>query len=158
MKLNWANEFGDNNPVGDLVDDTQPHVSPMLSQVLRQVYWDADYEGGSTRRHLWFDHYRNGFPNCISSQVRGPLDDGSPSMETHKVVLDIDFPVKAIPSSTEGHYHLYIDKEMKWADYVKLITTMAEVGLLESGYVRASIARGETAVRLPWIKKGSVNE
>lgn len=72
---------------------------------------------------------------------------------THKPVLDIDMPVKVIPSSTEGHFHLYIDKEMPWEDYVKLMNVMAEVGILEPGYVRASTTRKYSACRLPWVKK-----
>jgi len=77
---------------------------------------------------------------------------------THKPVLDIDMPVKIFPSSTEGHFHLFIDKEMSWEDYCKLMNVMAEVGILEQGYVNASIARGCSAVRLPWIKKEGLEE
>lgn len=77
---------------------------------------------------------------------------------THKPVLDIDMPVKIFPSSTEGHFHLFIDKEMSWEDYCKLMNTMADVGLLEQGYVNASIARGYSAIRLPWIKKEGLEE
>lgn len=33
--------------------------------------------------------------------------------------------------------------------------TLAAAGVLEDGYVRASIARKHTAVRLPWIRKGT---
>ncbi len=72
---------------------------------------------------------------------------------THKPVLDIDMSVKIFPSTTEGHFHLYIDKEMPWEDYCKLMDVMAEVGILEQGYVNASRQRGYSAVRLPWIKK-----
>lgn len=72
---------------------------------------------------------------------------------THKVVLDIDMPVAIIPSSTEGHFHLYIDKEMPWKDYEKLLTVLGEVGIIERGYANASKRRKHTAVRLPWVKK-----
>jgi hypothetical protein len=71
----------------------------------------------------------------------------------HTVVLDIDMEAKLVPSSTEGHYHLYIDKTMGWDKYVRLLEALAEAGILEPGYVGASIARGFTAVRLPWVKK-----
>ena len=30
----------------------------------------------------------------------------------HKIVLDIDLRTKLLESSTPGHYHLYIDKEI----------------------------------------------
>ncbi|MBV9919827.1 MAG: hypothetical protein JOY78_03095 [Pseudonocardia sp.] len=73
--------------------------------------------------------------------------------ERHRVVLDIDLPAKLIPSSTPGHSHLYINHEMSWEDYTRLLNVLAEVGIVEPGYVRASLDRGYTAVRLPWIKK-----
>ena len=71
----------------------------------------------------------------------------------HKPVLDIDMPVKVLPSTTKGHFHLYIDKVMTWGQYKKLLKALAKAGIIETGYVGASEARGFTAVRLPWVKK-----
>jgi hypothetical protein len=48
--------------------------------------------------------------------------------DRHAPVLDIDVPAYLVPSSTPGHSHLYI-------------------------YVKASIRRRHTAVRVPWLKK-----
>lgn len=84
--------------------------------------------------------------NIITSEVAG-------SPGRHKVVLDVDMPVHIEPSSTEGHFHLFIDKELTWDEYSRLLWVMADVGLLEEGYVSASDARRYTAVRLPWVKK-----
>lgn len=74
-------------------------------------------------------------------------------LDLHKPVLDIDFPVVALPSSTPGHSHLYIDKAMPWDDYEKLLVVLVEIGLLEEGYLGASRMRHYTAVRAPWVKK-----
>ena len=71
----------------------------------------------------------------------------------HRPLLDIDFPATVIPSSTEGHCHLYIDKELEWKDYKKLLNVLADLGIIEHGYRGASLARGYSALRLPWIKK-----
>jgi hypothetical protein len=71
----------------------------------------------------------------------------------HKPVIDIDIPAKLWPSSTPGHSHLYIDIEMPWSKYVTLLTALMEAGIVEPGYVKASIARGYTAVRPPWVSK-----
>lgn len=71
----------------------------------------------------------------------------------HRPLLDIDFPAAVIPSSTEGHCHLYIDKELEWKDYKKLLNVLADLGIIEHGYRGASLARGYSALRLPWIKK-----
>lgn len=71
----------------------------------------------------------------------------------HRPLLDIDFPAVVIPSTTEGHCHLYIDKEMPWKDYKKLLNVLADLDIIEHGYRGASLARGYSALRLPWIKK-----
>lgn len=71
----------------------------------------------------------------------------------HMPVLDLDVRAFLVPSSTPGNSHLYINHNMLWEDYVKLITVMAEVGILEEGYVKASIARGATFVRRPGVYK-----
>lgn len=76
--------------------------------------------------------------------------------EYHKPVIDIDVPIRVFPSTTPGHFHLYIDYNIKWDDYVHLLDAMARAGIVERGYVDASIERGGTHVRLPWIAKETV--
>jgi len=83
--------------------------------------------------------------NVTTSKVLGK--------NTHKVVLDIDLPAQLIESSTPGHFHLYIDHEMTWKQYKKVINAMMEAGLLEAGYKGASFARKWTGLRLPWVRK-----
>ena len=73
--------------------------------------------------------------------------------DLHRPVLDIDIAAALIPSSSNGHYHLYLDKTMHWKQYEKLLLVLAEVGIIEEGYAQASIERKYTAVRLPWISK-----
>jgi len=71
----------------------------------------------------------------------------------HKVILDIDLPAQLIPSTTPGHFHLYIDVEVPEPEYVNMLEAMAKAGVIEKGYYGASKERGFTAVRLPWVKK-----
>lgn len=73
----------------------------------------------------------------------------------HTVMLDIDFPVRVLPSSTKGHYHLYIDRVVEEEKYFALLESLADAGILEGGYVEASRARAATHLRLPWVKKDS---
>lgn len=73
--------------------------------------------------------------------------------DAHRPVLDIDLPVAVIPSSTPGHSHLYLDKEMPWDTYQELLRALEAAGIVEPGYVSASIERQYTSVRLPWIRK-----
>lgn len=74
--------------------------------------------------------------------------------ELHYPALDIDFPAELVPSSTEGHFHLYLDCGMKWRTYKRLLKELARAGVIEKGYYGASVARGATMLRLPHVKKG----
>jgi len=71
----------------------------------------------------------------------------------HFPVLDLDFPCQLVPSSTPGKFHLYMDKSVTWVAYQNVLTAMASAGLLELGYVSASIARRATFVRKPGVLK-----
>lgn len=118
-------------------------VAPMKGQVLQRVIaWRGPgYDGQDYEATL----------NIHDASVTTSLVAGLDNM--HKPVLDIDMPVKVYPSTTKGHYHLYIDKVMTWGQYKKLLKALAKAGIIETGYVGASKARGFTAVRLPWVKK-----
>jgi hypothetical protein len=74
---------------------------------------------------------------------------------THKLMIDIDVPAYLLPSSTPGHSHLYIDKDMDKEEWLALLIALRNAGIIESGYVGASIQRGYTALRLPWVSKRS---
>lgn len=73
--------------------------------------------------------------------------------DRHVIALDLDLPAALVPSTTEGHYHLYIDKELTWTEYKKLLLAMAEAGVIEDGYAMASIQRRATHLRTPWTSK-----
>ena len=73
----------------------------------------------------------------------------------HYPVLDLDIPHALVPSTREGHSHLYIrpHEPVPWSVYVRLLEALGDAGILEPGYVRVSIERGATMVRAPWVKK-----
>lgn len=73
----------------------------------------------------------------------------------HALVLDIDMPAWLIPSTTPGHYHLYVDVPggIPRAEYDALLDALVNARVIEPGYAGASKARVFTSVRLPWIKK-----
>jgi hypothetical protein len=83
--------------------------------------------------------------NLISSKMLG--------RNRHKVILDIDFPAALIPSSTEGHFHLYLDKELSPEDMEKLVTTLWQVGIIADGNYNQWMRSKAQFLRLPWIKK-----
>lgn len=89
--------------------------------------------------------------NLVSSLVCH----GSRNFEAiHKPVLDIDFPAHLEPSSTPGHFHLYLQKDIPWSKYVLLLSALGAAGILEPGYVAACIAQEQSYVRRPGVKKG----
>lgn len=72
----------------------------------------------------------------------------------HYPVLDLDgIALEVRDSGTPGHTHLLIDHPIPWDDYAQLLRALAKAGLLEPGYVEASIDRGHTAIRLPGCRK-----
>jgi hypothetical protein len=71
----------------------------------------------------------------------------------HMPVIDIDFSTKLVPSTTEGHFHLYLDKAMDWKTYERLLKALADAGIIERGYYKASKARKATYVRIPGTTK-----
>jgi hypothetical protein len=73
--------------------------------------------------------------------------------KTHAPVLDLDFPAALVPSTTKGHFHLYLDKELTWEQYEQVLLVLGDVGILEPGYVDASIRRKQTFVRKKGVKK-----
>lgn len=74
----------------------------------------------------------------------------------HAVLLDLDVPAFLIPSSTPEHSHLYIDVTVPEENYFDLLQILAQCGIIEEGYADASIARGHSDLRLPWVKKKGI--
>jgi len=67
----------------------------------------------------------------------------------HRLAIDIDFPVRLIPSRTEGHFHLYMDgmTPINFHRYVDLLRSLAKAGVIEHNYAEVSIRRGMTMLR-----------
>jgi len=71
----------------------------------------------------------------------------------HRPVIDIDVPVRYVPSTTPGHGHLYIDVPMDWPQMAKVLIALRDAGVVEEGYLNAALDRGATYVRPEWVKK-----
>lgn len=71
----------------------------------------------------------------------------------HAPVIDVDIPIYVVPSSQLGHHHLYIDKEISWNNYVRILKALEHAGIIETGYLKASLEREYTAVRPVGITK-----
>lgn len=71
----------------------------------------------------------------------------------HFPVIDIDHPCKLVESSTRGHFHLYVDKEVTWERYKMILLSLVDAGIVERGYYEASVQHGQTFVRKPGLTK-----
>lgn len=104
------------------------------------------------------------------SQDRDPLNDGRVEVEEgkgnlysseaasgkegwHLPTLDLDIPCELVESSTPGHHHLYIDMAITWDQYVTLLTTLRDVGIIQEGYYNLSMHRKATFLRKPGVVK-----
>lgn len=105
--------------------------------------------------------------NLISSYVKDSpglhapvldIDTGTPSgamsavrdwyfAEFHRTLGLDAFAV--VPSTTAGHFHLYVNIAVSWECYEHLLDRLVDLKILESGYAGASKARGATYVRKP---------
>lgn len=113
---------------------------------MKRTYWlaslEADYlDPPSTRKQA---------PEADANLVSSLLEDGR-----HAPLLDLDVPARLVPSSTPGHSHLYVDVPMTWRRYRRLLKALTKAGLIERGFYRASVARRQTMVRKPGVKKAS---
>jgi len=105
-----------------------------------QTLNDSSHEPGEDDRVL-----------CAKEQanlVSSLCEDGK-----HRPVLDIDMECRLVPSSTPGHYHLYIEHPMEPGAYFELIAALGKAGILSHFYVKAAQIRGATFVRPEWVKK-----
>lgn len=71
----------------------------------------------------------------------------------HLPCIDLDLPAHLEPSTKPDHYHLYLNKVVKWDKYVNLLNALYECGLINEGFKEMSIRRGQTFVRRPGVYK-----
>ena len=80
------------------------------------------------------------------------------SVQKHAVVMDLDHEAFLIPSSTPGHYHLYVDLGVPEDDWFDFLDAAAKINLVSAGYAEVSRKRGHSDVRLPWISKAQIRQ
>lgn len=89
----------------------------------------------------------------------------------HRVAVDIDFDIAdriceildmfeladhlfmLVPSTTPGHWHLYVDKPMSWEAYEEVLAKMVKLRIISAEYFGMSIQRGMTRLRMPGVRK-----
>lgn len=112
----------------------------------------------TTRLYAHNDHMDGGpaeFPGCchIVDKASANLVGSVCADGQHMPALHIDVPCQLLPSSTDGHHHLYIDKPMSKQTYRKLLEALIEAGIVEANHLKHFDRNGMTALRLPGAKK-----
>jgi hypothetical protein len=93
--------------------------------------------------------------HVVSSVLRPEPGTKKKSPKRHMILLDLDYEAHLIPSTREGHYHLYLDvpdgvPQDKWEAFM---TAAKEAGVIQEGYAESALKRGFACLRLPWVKK-----
>lgn len=124
------------------------HEHPFPGQRVARIKFRKKDGYGHSRADV---HYVNDIDEAtvITSSVERSTD-------IHRPVLDFDFPVKVVPSSAPGHFHVYLDHMMAWDKYKALLLALQSAGLLDKAYVDQCVDNRESCVRLPWITKESL--
>src|SRR3989339_1311468 len=72
--------------------------------------------------------------------------------------VKLDAPFRLIASSTAGHCHLYIDREVSWLQYKKLLVRFTEAGLIEGNYYRLCAKHEKGFLLKPGVTKDDIRE
>jgi hypothetical protein len=115
------------------------------------TFWKADIDSGEAFPKP------DRQPDAATGNMVGSVDPATANLRKgaerlHRPVLDIDFPVLALPS-TNGGTHLFIDFPMSEAKYAKLLVALYEAGLYQKGCLDNFQKHRVSTVRLPWIVK-----
>jgi hypothetical protein len=76
----------------------------------------------------------------------------------HMPVIDIDRECMLIETTTTGHFHLYINREMTRAQYFSMLNALVLAGVVEPGYYAHALRRGATFARYPGVTKHNEGE
>lgn len=97
---------------------------------------------------------------AVHKEVRVPAEPEKANLvgsrwvnDIHLPMFDLDYEARLIPSTTEGHYHLYLDQPVKWRHYKRVLRAMARAGMIERGFAKMSIRRKQAFLRPPGVKK-----
>lgn len=124
-----------------------------------RLYWRAVLDGAE-RRDNGFRKLSSALLFADDNNERGPSNEQDGNLISsrcpdgqHMPVIDLDVPHRLIPSTTEGHGHLYLDVRMPWWRYVILLYGLRQAGVIERGFFWWSLRRGATFVRRPGVRK-----
>lgn len=114
---------------------------------MKRTLWHTDFKGSDSSDITTLEPATEETHNLIGSLIEGETD-------MHSPCIDIDFEARLVPSTTPGHYHLYLDGlALHWSAYMDLLSALVDAGVIDEGYFNASEARGMTTVRPSHVRK-----
>lgn len=75
------------------------------------------------------------------------------SIKTEIAELFAEAEPSWVPSTTDGHFHVYVEHPLLWEDYCDRLHLLKRSKVIQDGYYEASKARQATFVRMPHVKK-----
>ncbi|MFA5798925.1 MAG: hypothetical protein WC892_05100 [Patescibacteria group bacterium] len=72
---------------------------------------------------------------------------------TPEVTIIFCVPIRLVKSSTPGHHHLYIEREISWAQYRWLLLALRDAGIIGKDFCKMSVRSRASFLRQPGIKK-----
>lgn len=112
-------------------------------------YWTTDGTMAKTSDEIEQEKTRREVGGPDDAELIGSLTEG----EWHLPVFDLDYEAQLVPSKTQGHFHLYLNKPITWRQYKRVLRAMAAAGLIQKNYYRQSRRRGQAFVRIPNVRK-----
>ncbi len=166
LRMTFAPSSSESNAFTSLVDEAQMeyvrlrHATTPREEYERCLYGAPSMALRGRERLHYYAEKLNGSDHepdvedriaCAREQANlvGSLcEDGK-----HRPVIDIDHGAQLVPSSSPGHHHLYLDTGMEWPEYLALLRALRDAGVLSGFFVKAAEIRGQTFVRVPWVRK-----
>lgn len=65
------------------------------------------------------------------------------------VTLAFHVPLRLTPSRTPGHYHLFIEREITWDEYLPVLTALEDARLIDHQLFTSYLVEETSFVRLP---------
>ena len=109
-----------------------------------RTFWFSDHLNDKTLRRDTRRRARPAEANLVASRREDGL---------HMPTIDVDHPSRLEPSSSPGHYHLFIDVPMTWRSYRRLLRALYLGGVIGRNAYWRSLDRGASFVRPPGVFK-----
>jgi hypothetical protein len=71
-------------------------------------------------------------------------------------MLPMSVPFRLLPSSTKGHFHLYVDHAIEWKLYFKLLKSLCKTDVIEKEYFRLAKREKMTCVLKQGLTKATM--